>query len=273
MTGATALATLLLMLTLPLSPLAARQPRIVLLVAGGAGTRMGTAVPKQFLLLAGEPVLLRTLRRWADAAPEAARVVVLPATQRAHWAELLTRCSDVPDHRVVAGGASRLASVRAGLAALSELPDTALVAIHDGVRPLVPVSVIQQAFAVAADTGVGTVAAVPAKDSVRRVRPDGSSVAEDRQGLWLVQTPQCFLLGQLRHAYGALTDELDPLLTDDASVVNRAGYPVTLIEGATTNLKITTPNDLVVAAALLHAESLLREGSDQSVAGAAFQAG
>lgn len=235
------------------SAVAPFSAQFALLVAGGSGQRMGALLPKQFLLLLGEPVLLRTLRRFAAAAPAATCVVLLPATEHARWQTLLAGFSEVPAHQVLAGGATRLASVRAGLAALTAAgaPASALVAIHDGVRPLVPVGVVQEAYRVAAAHG-GAVAAVALKDSVRRVRADGTSVAEDRAALRLVQTPQCFPLGVLRAAYAAVTDD-DPTLTDDASVVARAGYPLALIAGAYENLKITTPEDLVLAEALLRA--------------------
>ena len=211
---------------------------------------MGGAVPKQFLPLAGEPVLLRTLRRFATAAPEAACLLVLPATEHARWRALLAGFPDAPAHLVVAGGATRLASVRAGLAALHAETDSSLVAIHDGVRPLVPAVVIEEAYRVAAQRG-SAVAAVALKDSVRRVLPNGSSIAEDRAAFRLVQTPQCFPLGVLRAAYAAMEDENDPTLTDDASVVARLGHRIELIEGSYENLKITTPDDLILAEALL----------------------
>ncbi len=246
-------ATFAAMSTASSLPPAAPPTRFALLVAGGAGQRMGAAVPKQFLLLAGEPVLLRTLRRFANAAPEALRFVVLPAAEHARWQALLRDFPDAPTHRVVTGGATRLASVRAGLAAIAATAavDSALVAVHDGVRPLVPETLIQAAYRVAAARG-SAVAAVALKDSVRRVWPDGSSVAEDRAQFRLVQTPQCFPLGVLRAAYAAASDD-DPALTDDASVVARGGHSVELIAGAYENLKITTPEDLVLAEALLRA--------------------
>jgi len=225
--------------------------RIALIVAGGTGTRMGAAVPKQFLLLAGEPVLLRTLRRFAEAVPEAARVVVLPADQHGYWQELLDGWEDVPTHQVIAGGATRLASVRRGLEALAGVADEVLVAVHDGVRPLVPGAVIREAFRLAEERG-SAVAAVALKDSIRRMQGSGVSVAEDRSAFRLVQTPQCFPLGVLRRAYAAVADD-DPRLTDDASVVERLGLPVTLMAGAESSLKITTPEDLLIAEALLKA--------------------
>lgn len=228
---------------------ASSLPRIALLVAGGTGTRMGADVPKQFLPLAGQPVLLHTLRRFAEAAPDARLLVVLPADQHAYWQELLTAHADVPPHQVVAGGTTRLASVQCGLAALVDVGAEALVAIHDGVRPLVAVAVIQESYRVAAERG-SAVAAVVLKDSLRRMTSAETSASEDRAAFRLVQTPQTFPLGTLRRAYAAIRPD-DPALTDDASVVERLGQPITLIPGDYANLKITTPEDLVVAEALL----------------------
>ncbi len=238
-----------------MTSISADAPRVALLVAGGAGLRMGAPVPKQFLPLAGEPVLLHTLRAFAAAVPETRRVVVLPAAQISYWQQLLTEwepappnAAEVPAHEVVAGGATRLASVRAGLTALATAPAATLVAIHDGVRPLVPVHVIQEAYRVAAISG-SAVASVALKDSLRRIVADGTSTAEDRAAFRLVQTPQCFPLETLRRAYAAVQDD-DPALTDDASVVERLGHRITLIEGHPANLKITTPDDVVLAEAL-----------------------
>ena len=210
---------------------------------------MGGAVPKQFQLLGDEPVLLHTLRRCAAALPEAHLTVVLPAAQHAYWQQLLDPHAAVPAHALVAGGASRAESVRNGLAALPADEGEALVVIHDGVRPFVPMAVLREAVAVARARG-SAVAAVPLKDSVRRVRPDGSSGAEDRAAFQLVQTPQCFPLATLRHAY-ATADLTDPTLTDDASIVERAGGSVVLIPGAYENLKLTTPEDLQWATAVV----------------------
>jgi 2-C-methyl-D-erythritol 4-phosphate cytidylyltransferase len=208
---------------------------------------MGAAVPKQFLLLTGEPVLLHTLRRVHRADPTADCLLVLPATEHARWERLLAAAADVPPHRVVTGGASRLASVRAGLEALAVAPAETLVAVHDGVRPLASASLFDAVFATATRHG-SAVAAVMLKDSIRRVRADGSSIAEDRSEFRLIQTPQCFPLGVLRRAYAAIAAaENDPSLTDDASVVARLGLPIELIPGEYTNIKITTPEDLLTA--------------------------
>ena len=221
-------------------------PRYAVLVAGGSGLRMGADRPKQFLLLRGEPVLLRTLRCFAaPALAVAAIVVVLPFDQVSYWQELAADYSQVPPHRVVVGGATRWASVKAGLAALPAAPPAgALVAVHDGVRPLVPLGVVEAAYQAAAVHRAVAVA-VPPKDSVRLLGAAGSSPL-DRRRLRLMQTPQTFDLDLLRQAYRL--PEL-PTFTDDASVVDDL-CPVHLIEGDYRNLKITTPEDLLLAEAI-----------------------
>jgi 2-C-methyl-D-erythritol 4-phosphate cytidylyltransferase len=238
-----------MLLTLPPSPdnsLISSLPRYAILVAGGSGLRMGADRPKQFLLLRGEPVLLHTLRRFADPALGVTQtVVVLPADQLAYWQALAAEYADTPSHTVVAGGATRWASVKAGLAALpTALPGGALVAVHDGVRPLVPTSVVEATYQAAA-VHQAAAAAVPPKDSVRMLGAAGSSPL-DRRRLRLMQTPQTFDLDLLRRAYRL--PEL-PTFTDDASVVDDL-HPVQLVEGDYRNLKITTPEDLLLAHAL-----------------------
>ncbi len=226
-------------------------PRIVLLVAGGSGQRMGAPIPKQFLLLAGEPVLLHTLRRTAAADPDATVLLVLPADEHARWQAIVAAAvPPAPPHRVLTGGASRLTSVWAGLTALADAPPETLVAIHDGVRPFITADLLREAFTVTAARG-SAVAAVTLKDSIRRILPNGQSTAEDRTEFRLIQTPQCFPLHRLRAAYAAALANPDPTLTDDASVIARLGFPIELIEGDYRNLKITTPEDLLIAEAFL----------------------
>ena len=224
-------------------------PRYAILVAGGSGLRMGADRPKQFLLLRGEPVLLHTLRRFAEPALGVAQlVVVLPFDQLDFWQKLAAEHGVTIPHTLVAGGATRWASVKAGLAALppeADAPAGALVAVHDGVRPLVPQAVIEAAYQAAAAHGAAA-AAVPPKDSVRLLGAAGSSPL-DRRRLRLMQTPQTFELALLRRAYRL--PEL-PTFTDDASVVDDL-HPVHLVEGDYRNLKITTPEDLLLAEAML----------------------
>ena len=222
------------------------QPhRFAVLVAGGSGSRMGSAVPKQFLPLAGKPVLQHTLEVFAEAMPGIALLLVLPAEQQESWEQLCRNYGCRVPHQVVTGGRTRFESVRNGLAAISV--EQGLVAVHDGVRPLVPASVIQESFRVAAEKG-SAVAAVPLKDSVREVLPDGRSQALDRSRYRLVQTPQTFQLSLLRTAF-AKAAHAD--FTDDAAVAEAAGHQITLVEGSYRNIKITTPEDLLLAGALL----------------------
>lgn len=223
-------------------------PRYAILVAGGSGQRMGADRPKQFLLLRGEPVLLHTLRRFAEPALAVAQVVVvLPFDQLAIWQALCADYEITIPHVVVVGGATRWASVKAGLAALPPSDDAsaAVVAVHDGVRPLVPAAVIEATYQAAA-LHQAAAAAVPPKDSVRMLAAAGSAPL-DRRRLRLMQTPQTFDLALLRRAYRL--PEL-PTFTDDASVVDDL-HPVHLVEGDYRNLKITTPEDLLLAEALL----------------------
>lgn len=207
---------------------------------------MGSAVPKQFLELAGKPILLHTVETFVAYSPDVRIVLVLPAADFGRWERIAPQIAQVPNHPIglVAGGATRFQSVRNGLNAIE---GEGLVAVHDAVRPLVSVEVIRRTFGAAAKWGSG-VAAVAAKDSVRQLRPDGQSTALDRAALRLVQTPQTFRIDVLKKAF-AQPESL--LFTDDASVVEAAGFPIRLVEGSYENLKITTPEDLVVAEALL----------------------
>jgi 2-C-methyl-D-erythritol 4-phosphate cytidylyltransferase len=229
---------------------AALAPRYAIIVAGGSGLRMGADRPKQFLLLRGEPVLLHTLRRFAEPALGVTQlVVVLPFDQLDYWQQLLEQYGVTIPHQLVAGGATRWASVKAGLAVLpADAPTNALVAVHDGVRPLIRLAVIEAAYQGAAQHGAVAVA-VPPKDSVRLLGAAGSSPL-DRRRLRLMQTPQTFDLALLRRAYRL--PELTTF-TDDASVVDDL-HPVHLVEGDYHNLKITTPEDLLLAEAILAAK-------------------
>jgi 2-C-methyl-D-erythritol 4-phosphate cytidylyltransferase len=215
-----------------------------ILVAGGSGTRMQRPQPKQFLAIGGQPILMHTIRRFHEYNPDMQLVVVLPPDQIAIWQALcLTHVFEL-SHEVVAGGASRFVSVKNGLAAITA-PD-GVVAVHDGVRPFVPVSVIAEAFAVAA-AGGNAVVAVPLKESIRQLFKTKNK-AMDRTRYQLIQTPQCFRLPVLRKAY-LLPEE--PIFTDDAAVVERFGQKINLVAGSYQNIKITTPEDLLWAEAFL----------------------
>jgi 2-C-methyl-D-erythritol 4-phosphate cytidylyltransferase len=219
-------------------------PEYTILVAGGTGSRMHSQLPKQFISVGGQPVLMHTIRRFYTYNPQMQLLVVLPAEQLLAWQQLCQEYAfDIP-HQVVAGGATRFASVKNGLRTISA--QQGVVAVHDGVRPFVPVNIIREAFSTAAEKG-NAIVAVPLKESIREVTATGNQ-ARDRSQYRLIQTPQCFEISLLRRAY-ELPDDL--LFTDDASVVEKLGEQIYLVEGAYENIKITTPEDLIWAATFL----------------------
>ena len=219
----------------------------ILIVAGGRGTRMGGPQPKQFLELAGRPVLMHTLEAFDRWDASARLIVVLPEDQIDTWKRLCEAHVFGRIHRVVAGGETRFHSVRNGLGAVAS---NGLIAVHDGVRPLVAPSVIAACFAAAADGGAA-VPVVPVVESVREVDADGDSRPVDRTRLRVVQTPQVFRADVLRAAYCL---PYDPRFTDDASVVEASGVAVRLVSGNRENIKLTTPMDLLLAEQLMRRE-------------------
>lgn len=223
-------------------------PRVAVVVpAGGAGRRMG-GVRKQYIELAGEPLLLHTLRPFLAHPAVEWVVVALPAEDVPRPPAWLVDLD--PRVRWVAGGEERGDSVRQALEAVPEEADVVLV--HDAARPLVTREVIDRAI-VAASRGVGAVAAVPVTDTIKEVDAEGRIVATpERSRLWRAQTPQAFPRAMIVDAYHrAAADGLRA--TDDAALVERYGGTVVVVEGAPENLKVTGPLDLVVTEALLRA--------------------
>ena len=214
-----------------------------IIVAGGSGSRMQADVPKQFMELCGKPVLMHSISVFSNACKDIRILVVLPALQMEYWQELCSRHGFTMPHLIAEGGATRFHSVKNGL---SLLPDEGLVAIHDGVRPLTSRQTITDCFREAASSGCA-VPVMPLNDSVREVSEQTSRML-DRSSLRLVQTPQVFDIALLKKAY---EQEYTSAFTDDASVFEKAGYTIRLTAGNVENIKITTPNDLIVAEALL----------------------
>lgn len=222
--------------------------KAAIIVAGGMGRRMGGSIPKQFMLLRGRPVLcwsIEAFHRYDAAMPI---VVVLPEEQIPIWRTLCIGHHFHVPHEVVAGGAERFHSVHEGLKKITGEP---LVAVHDGVRPLVSTDVIARCFDAAAEHGAA-IPVMPITSSVREVEdppPAQNSKAIDRSRLRAVQTPQCFQAAVLRKAFLL---PYDPAFTDEATLVERLGTRVHLVEGDERNLKVTTPMDLHIAEALLN---------------------
>ena len=204
---------------------------------------MGSDIPKQFLTLKGKPVLCHTLQAFHNCSAAIKLIVVLPEVQIETWQELCRQFDFTLPHEIVAGGDTRTKSVKNGLQRISE---NGLVAIHDGVRPLISTEIIEKSYLIAEKHGAA-VTVVNLKDSVREVSGNGST-AIDRNLLRLVQTPQTFKVNLIKQAYDAVKPES---VTDDAGVAELAGIPITLVEGDYKNIKITTPEDLIIAQALL----------------------
>lgn len=217
--------------------------RGVIIVAGGSGKRMQSALPKQFMMLGGLPVVAHTINTFSEALPGAEIVVVLPEEHIPLWRNLAARF-DIAVHRCIGGGKERFHSVKNGLDALSE--EVEYVAVHDGVRALATKKMILRVQLAAEETG----AAIPVTevvDSYRRV--DGSeSYIVPRSELRIVQTPQTFSAELLRRAY---EQPFSDKFTDDASVVEALGAKITLVEGERRNIKLTTPEDMLIAERLL----------------------
>jgi 2-C-methyl-D-erythritol 4-phosphate cytidylyltransferase len=210
------------------------------IVAGGKGLRMGGEIPKQFLPLAGEAVLLHTVRRFFDAFPGIQVRVVLPADalETAH-AILAPLQQTSPELVLLAGGETRFDSVKNGLSAID---GDAWVMVHDGVRPIVTASFLQHCLLEAQRMG-SAIPVVPVKDSMRWMTGDKSSVL-DRSRIMAVQTPQVFQLSKLKKAFEQTYQES---FTDEASVFEALGEEVHLVAGLYENVKITTPEDLFIA--------------------------
>ena len=219
--------------------------KYLIIVAGGKGARMNQAVPKQFMLLGGRPVLFHTLEAFYEADPSSMIILVLPEDQKTYWKELCDSFQFSIPHEIVSGGQTRFHSVKNGL---EKVPPDVLVAVHDGVRPLISKELIESAYA-AAEKDKAAYPVIPLTDSIRKCTGLSTSVSEDRSLYRLVQTPQVFHSNILKEAY---KQEYREAFTDDISVVEFAGSctPV-MIEGRKDNIKITTSSDLVVAEALI----------------------
>ncbi len=218
--------------------------RIALIAAGGNGTRMQSSVPKQFMLLKNLPVLMYSLNVFHSYDETIEIRVVLPESEMGPWEELCKQYKFDVKHILLPGGETRFHSVKNGL---QNIQTPSLVAVHDGVRPLVNTMTIANCFKMAEEFGTA-IPVVRVNESIRKINED-DSLAEDRTLYRLVQTPQVFQSDILLDSYNA---EYKPIFTDDASVVESAGFKIYITDGNEENIKITTPKDMFLAEALLN---------------------
>ena len=227
----------------------------VIIVAGGKGLRMGSDIPKQFLPIGGKPVLMRTLERFCKYSNDLQIILVLPKAQQAYWQELCREYSFKVEYLLADGGETRFHSVQHGLALI---PDDAegVVGVHDGVRPFPSIEVIARCYETAR-TAKAVIPVIPIVETVRELGSGESRIdtlnsqpskTVPRNRYRLVQTPQTFDIQLLK---AANRQPYNDGFTDDASVVESYGHPITLVEGNRENIKITTPYDITVAEAII----------------------
>lgn len=214
--------------------------KYVIIMAGGLGLRMGGDIPKQFLLLDGKPIIIHALERFRELDSNIEPIVVLPESQIDEWRKLCTKYNFTTTHSVTSGGAERFYSVKNGLKLTSA---DSLIAIHDGVRPLVSDSTISRCFETAEKEG-NAIPVIATSESVREITSATESRPLDRNSIKLVQTPQVFRSELLYQAYDC---GFSPHFTDDATVVERLGVKINLVEGNRENIKITTAEDMLIA--------------------------
>lgn len=217
--------------------------KYALIVAGGKGNRMQAEIPKQFLLVLGKPILMHTLEAFYNYDSKIECILVLPENQISYWNSLCAEYNFTLPHTIVKGGNERFYSVLSGLDCIQE---SGLVAIHDGVRPLVSKQLIARGFETAEKFG-SAIPIVDSIDSLRNVTAD-SNYSIDRSSIKRVQTPQIFDSVQIKQAYKL---GFEKSLTDDASVWEKAGKTIYCYVGDEKNIKITTQFDLILAETIL----------------------
>jgi 2-C-methyl-D-erythritol 4-phosphate cytidylyltransferase len=215
-----------------------------IIVAGGTGKRMGAGMPKQFLELGGRPLLMYTIEKFKSFDDSIEIITVLPEDQLRIWIQLQQKFSFKVPQTLVKGGKTRFHSVKNGL---EFVEGSGLVAIHDGVRPFVSIDTIRRCFETAAKSGNAIPVIVPS-DSLRIISDESSSPL-DRMRVRMVQTPQVFRTDLIREAY---KQDFLPEFTDDASVIEKRGVKINLVEGNRENIKITNPEDMLISNALLN---------------------
>ena len=216
--------------------------------AAGQGKRMQAGINKVFLELNGKPILIHTLLKFS-ACPQIDDLIVIAAPDEVAFIEnLLASTAGLKPYKVVAGGTERQYSIANGLAKLNK--DCQIVLVHDAARPLVDIATIEEIIKAADNVG-GAIAAVPAKNTIKVVKNNMVTATPDRKTLWEVQTPQGFRRDILLTAYKKAKDD-SFLGTDDASLVERIGAPVEVVMSSYQNIKVTTPEDLLIAEMFLN---------------------
>jgi 2-C-methyl-D-erythritol 4-phosphate cytidylyltransferase len=222
--------------------------RYAVIVAGGKGLRMGSEIPKQFLILNGLPVIMHTIQKFA-AFENLQIVLVLPQSQFDYWKELVKTYKFTVQIQLVEGGETRFHSVKNGLDAITDIDS--LVAIHDGVRPMIQHEFIESAFIQATKNG-NAILAIKPKDSIRK-KELLENHAVNRNNYYLIQTPQAFKTSIIKEAYSKADDDN---FTDDASVLEGVlKQKIYMIQGDENNIKITSPVDLKIASVLIEASN------------------
>ena len=205
---------------------------------------MLSIVPKQFLCLDGIPILIRSIEVFRKYDKNINVIVVLPEEQKNYWKDLCKKHKFIDNHILVSGGETRFQSVKNGLAYVKE--EDSLIAVHDGVRPLISAGIIDKVFQCTKENG-NAIPCIKLNDSLRITEKD-SSKPIDRNRIFAIQTPQCFTGKILKQAY---EQNFEEQFTDDATVVEKLGYRIFLTEGSSENIKITTQTDLLFAEAIL----------------------
>ncbi len=217
--------------------------KFVIIAAGGIGARMKSHIPKQYLMVNDVPIIIHTINKFQFAVPGIKIIVVLPSDRMENWEDFCRQHKFVFNHQICAGGDTRFHSIKKGL---DLIQGHALVAIHDAVRPLVTINLIQEIFKYAEAHG-NAVPAIKMDQSIR-ILEHGESKAVDRKNYRIIQTPQCFHSDILKKAYEQNYDES---FTDDAIVVEKTGVKIHLIEGEINNIKITTQQDMLIAETMI----------------------
>jgi len=223
--------------------------KYAVIVAGGSGLRMGTAVPKQFLTLHGKPVLWHSLNTFLEAWPELEIILVLPQDHVQTGEDIVNTTSGPARVRITVGGETRFHSVKNGLTCINE---PSIVFVHDAVRCLITTGLIHRCYNAALEKG-NAIPAIQPIDSLRLVTADGNHLL-NRQQVRIIQTPQTFYSDIIKKAF---EQPYDASFTDEASVVEKTGIPIQLIEGEASNIKITRPLDILLAEKILEENHLL----------------